>query len=66
LRTAFQLLTLLRSTFNGKPVPDRAYGENPVGIITYSKSGYMSATITATEPEYRPENLRFPFVSPSS
>lgn len=48
------------SALNGEPIPDEAYGEHPVGIITYSKSGWMSATITATEPELRP-NLTFPF-----
>lgn len=42
------------------PIPDAAYGDAPVGILTYSKSGYMSATITATEPGLRP-NLTFPF-----
>lgn len=49
------------SARDGEPIPDEAYGENPVGIITYSKSGWMSATITATEPELRP-NLTFPFL----
>ncbi|CAK1364330.1 hypothetical protein CB0940_08030 [Cercospora beticola] len=48
------------SARDGVPIPDEAYGERPVGIITYSKSGWMSATITATEPELRP-NLTFPF-----
>lgn len=42
------------SARDGVPIPDEAYGERPVGIITYSKSGWMSATITATEPELRP------------
>lgn len=45
---------------NGAPIPDAAYGSAPVGILTYSRSGYMSATITATEPELRP-SLTFPF-----
>ncbi|KZM20237.1 uncharacterized protein EKO05_0003683 [Ascochyta rabiei] len=48
------------STLNDVPVPDAAYGAAPVGILTYSKSGYMSATITATEPQLQP-NLTFPF-----
>lgn len=43
------------------PVPDAVYGSAPVGILTYSKSGYMSATITSTDPEDRPANLTFPF-----
>ncbi|KAH6695825.1 Lipocalin-like domain-containing protein [Plectosphaerella plurivora] len=50
------------STLNGVEVPDRSYGEAAVGIITYSKSGYMSATITATEAELRPLGLTFPFL----
>lgn len=49
------------SARDGEPIPDEAYGEQPVGIITYSKSGWMSATITASEPELRP-NLTFPFL----
>ncbi|PVH94647.1 hypothetical protein DM02DRAFT_539043, partial [Periconia macrospinosa] len=52
------------STFNGTPVPDRAYGEAPIGLLTYTASGYMSATLAATEPNLRPSNLSFPF-SPS-
>lgn len=48
------------STHNNLPIPDAAYGAAPVGILTYSASGYMSATITATEPSLRP-NLTFPF-----
>ncbi|KAF2207093.1 hypothetical protein CERZMDRAFT_115421 [Cercospora zeae-maydis SCOH1-5] len=49
------------SARDGVPIPDDAYGKKPVGIITYSKSGWMSVSITATEPEWRPENLTFPF-----
>ncbi|KAH7311360.1 Lipocalin-like domain-containing protein [Stachybotrys elegans] len=49
------------SYFNGDPIPDAAYGAAPVGVIHYSKSGYMSATISATEPELRPQELTFPF-----
>ncbi|KAI8933868.1 hypothetical protein NX059_009566 [Plenodomus lindquistii] len=48
------------STANFIPVPDRAYGTAPVGILIYTATGFMSATITATEPELRP-NLTFPF-----
>ncbi|KAM0276709.1 hypothetical protein ACHAQH_006477 [Verticillium albo-atrum] len=54
------------STLNGVAIPDQAYGENPIGIITYSRSGYMSATIAATEPELRPQNLTFPFTADQS
>jgi hypothetical protein len=53
-------LTNRLSTLNDIPIPDDAYGTAPVGILTYSASGYMSATITATEPSLRP-NLTFPF-----
>jgi hypothetical protein len=45
---------------NNVPIPDAAYGAAPVGILTYSKSGFMSATVTATEPAFRP-NLTFPY-----
>ncbi|KAJ0382526.1 hypothetical protein COL922a_012383 [Colletotrichum nupharicola] len=55
--------TLLNTsaTSNGVPVEDRVYGSNPVGILTYSKSGYVTATITSTDPEDRPANLTFPY-----
>ncbi|KAI5369445.1 Putative Lipocalin-like domain-containing protein [Septoria linicola] len=49
------------STLNGVAVPDRAYGKSPVGLLTYTKSGFMSATITATEADFRPSNLTFPY-----
>ncbi|CBX97586.1 hypothetical protein IAQ61_001204 [Plenodomus lingam] len=49
------------STLNNVPVPDLAYGAAPVGLLTYTAAGYMSATITATEPELRPSHLIFPF-----
>ncbi|KAF2846947.1 hypothetical protein T440DRAFT_218470 [Plenodomus tracheiphilus IPT5] len=49
------------STLNNVPVPDRAYGENPVRILIYTATGFVSATITATEPSLRPQNLTFPF-----
>ncbi|KAH6643026.1 Lipocalin-like domain-containing protein [Boeremia exigua] len=48
------------STQNNIPIPDAAYGTAPVGLLTYTRAGYMSATITATEPQLRP-NLTFPF-----
>ncbi|KAH7390964.1 Lipocalin-like domain-containing protein [Phaeosphaeria sp. MPI-PUGE-AT-0046c] len=48
------------SALNGVPIPDEAYGSAPVGLLIYTATGFMSATITATEPEYRP-NLTFPF-----
>ncbi|CAI6333183.1 unnamed protein product [Periconia digitata] len=49
------------STLNGTAVPDLAYGEAPIGLITYTAAGYMSATLAATEPDLRPANLTFPF-----
>ena len=52
---------LSRRWLNEVPVPDAVYGSAPVGILTYSKSGYMSATITSTDIEDRPANLTFPF-----
>ncbi|KAH6909076.1 Lipocalin-like domain-containing protein [Coprinopsis sp. MPI-PUGE-AT-0042] len=48
------------SALNGNPIPDEAYGKAPVGLLMYSAEGWMSATITATEPEFRP-NLTFPY-----
>lgn len=48
------------STLYGVPVPDAAYSSAPLGILTYSRSGHMSATITATEPQLRPD-LTIPF-----
>ncbi|CCF38710.1 hypothetical protein CH063_09735 [Colletotrichum higginsianum] len=60
LAGTYQLLNT-SATRDGVPVEDRTYGSNPVGILSYSKSGYMSATITSTDPEHRPANLTFPF-----
>lgn len=54
------------SAYNGVPIPDEAYGKAPVGILSYSKSGYMSATISATEPWLRPQELTFPFTANQS
>ncbi|KAH7086278.1 Lipocalin-like domain-containing protein [Paraphoma chrysanthemicola] len=48
------------SALNGVPIPDEAYGTAPIGILLYTAAGWMSATITATEPEFRP-NVTFPF-----
>ncbi|KLU90859.1 hypothetical protein MAPG_09384, partial [Magnaporthiopsis poae ATCC 64411] len=54
--------TLLNTstTLNGVPVPDEAYGHNPSGILVYTKSGFVTATITSTDPEDRPKGLTFP------
>jgi hypothetical protein len=48
------------STLNGVSIPDLPYGTAPIGLLIYTATGYMSATITATEPEFRP-NLTFPY-----
>ncbi|KAF1835689.1 hypothetical protein BDW02DRAFT_618343 [Decorospora gaudefroyi] len=48
------------STLNNTPIPDLPYGSNPVGLLIYTATGWMSATITATEPSLRPA-LTFPF-----
>jgi hypothetical protein len=50
----------IHSALNGNPIPDEAYGAAPVGLLIYTATGWMSATITATEPEFRP-NLTFPY-----
>ncbi|KAL5120439.1 hypothetical protein ACEQ8H_001729 [Pleosporales sp. CAS-2024a] len=54
--------TLINTTsaHNGIPIPDASYGSAPVGLLVYTSTGWMSATITATEPASRP-NLTFPF-----
>ncbi|PBP24097.1 hypothetical protein BUE80_DR005034 [Diplocarpon rosae] len=48
------------STQNWVPIPDAVYGSAPVGQLIYTASGFMSATITATEPAYRPA-VSFPY-----
>ena len=48
------------STLNNEPIPDATYGTAPVGNLIYTASGFMSATITATEKEFRPP-VSFPF-----
>ena len=48
------------STLNNIPVPETTYGKHPVGLLTYTAAGFMSATITATEAAFRP-NVSFPY-----
>jgi hypothetical protein len=48
------------STHNNEPIPDATYGEHPVGMLIYTATGFMSATLTATEKEFRPP-VPFPF-----
>ncbi|GIZ39280.1 hypothetical protein CKM354_000266900 [Cercospora kikuchii] len=49
------------ATLNGVSVPDLAFGEDPVGLLTYTPSGFMSLNIAATQSQYRPANLTFPY-----
>ncbi|EMD86864.1 hypothetical protein COCC4DRAFT_24625 [Bipolaris maydis ATCC 48331] len=53
------------STLNDEPIPDATYGAAPVGNLIYTASGFMSATITATEKEFRPL-VSFPFLANES
>ncbi|KAJ4387288.1 hypothetical protein N0V93_007877 [Gnomoniopsis smithogilvyi] len=46
---------------NGTEVADRVYGSAPVGQLIYTADGFVSATITSTDPQDRPANLTFPF-----
>lgn len=48
------------STLNNVPIPDATYGEHPVGMLLYTATGFMSATLTATEKEFRPP-VPFPY-----
>lgn len=36
------------------------WGDNPSGLITYTRYGYMLAVMNSNEPEVRPQNLRWP------
>lgn len=49
------------SFLNGVEVADAVYGSAPEGTIIYTANGFMSATITSTDPEDRPANLTFPY-----
>jgi len=40
--------------------PRNTFGEVPVGLITYTRYGYMSANMAATETEWRPLNIGWP------
>ncbi|RMZ67445.1 Lipocalin-like domain-containing protein [Pyrenophora seminiperda CCB06] len=48
------------STLNNVPIPESTYGQHPVGLLIYTAAGFMSATITATEPALRP-SVSFPY-----
>ncbi|KAL1860344.1 hypothetical protein Daus18300_009257 [Diaporthe australafricana] len=60
LAGTYALLNVTVITQNGTALLDESYGAAPVGHLTYTNEGYMSATITATEPEWRPLDLTFP------
>ncbi|KAK4149776.1 Lipocalin-like domain-containing protein [Chaetomidium leptoderma] len=44
---------------NGTESPS-PWGRNPVGLLTYTRYGYMSANMAATEENVRPLNIRWP------
>lgn len=56
---AFNLLNITR-TQNDAIIADITYGEHPAGVISYTPTGYMSAVLTATDPELRPQELTLP------
>lgn len=56
---AFSLLNITR-TQNGNPIADITYGDNPAGVISYTPTGFMSAVLTATDPDFRPLDLTLP------
>lgn len=47
-------------TSDGVEVYNESYGNNPSGVIMYTPSGYMSALLTTTDPEDRPQGLTLP------
>lgn len=59
-------LTRRISTYNGEPIPDVTYGAAPMGLLTYTPTGWMSATNAATEKNLRPEHLTFPYLDGQS
>lgn len=53
------ILQLLISTRNGLSCPDPSVGDNPVGTLFYTPSGYVSANLASADPALRP-NLTYP------
>ncbi|KAM7183209.1 Lipocalin-like domain containing protein [Rhypophila sp. PSN 637] len=48
-------------TRNGTIQPDGSgWGRNPSGLLTYTRWGYMSANMAATEPDWRPDSIEWP------
>ncbi|KAH7071807.1 Lipocalin-like domain-containing protein [Paraphoma chrysanthemicola] len=56
LAGTWQLLNQTPTDLNGNPNPPNDLGAHPVGLLQYDARGYMSASITATEPEFLPPN----------
>lgn len=56
---AFNLLNITR-TQNDAVIADITYGEHPAGVISYTPTGYMSAVLTSTDPDLRPQALTLP------
>ncbi|KAF1954283.1 hypothetical protein CC80DRAFT_493803 [Byssothecium circinans] len=58
---AWALLNATPTHLNGTPIIEKpVIGVAPVGLITYSSEGYMSANLASTDPEDRPLSLRYP------
>ena len=45
---------------NGTLVSNNAWDAAPVGLLTYTRYGYMSANMAATEEAVRPKTVRWP------
>ncbi|KAH8726950.1 Lipocalin-like domain-containing protein [Phaeosphaeriaceae sp. PMI808] len=52
LAGTWQLLNQTRSENNGVPITD--LGKHPVGLLIYDTRGYMSASMTSTDPDHIP------------
>ncbi|KAH6849675.1 Lipocalin-like domain-containing protein [Chaetomium sp. MPI-CAGE-AT-0009] len=53
--------SLINSTAwrNGTQLPS-SWGSNPVGLLTYTRYGYMAANMAATDENLRPVNISWP------
>jgi hypothetical protein len=49
-------LTLRSTDSNGNATPSTMLGSHPVGQLIYDSQGYMSASITSTDPSHIPPN----------
>ncbi|KAK3363977.1 Lipocalin-like domain-containing protein [Lasiosphaeria hispida] len=54
--------SLINSTVwrNGTLQEPSSWGAAPVGLLTYTRWGYMSANMAATEKDVRPQNISWP------